>query len=76
MFFLEFDFGSIASNLFGAALNTAIGKDCKGRPQGDYFFGCQVNKLLILLPFTYIEPCDFKILYKKIILNIKMGIPP
>lgn len=37
----QFDFGSLASNLFGAALNTAIGKDCKGRPQGDYFFGCQ-----------------------------------
>ena len=42
-YYLEFDFGSIASNLFGAALNTAIGKDCKGRPQGDYFFGCQVH---------------------------------
>eukprot|EP00088_Acartia_fossae_P065123 TRINITY_DN8021_c0_g1_i1.p1 TRINITY_DN8021_c0_g1~~TRINITY_DN8021_c0_g1_i1.p1 ORF type:complete len:125 (+),score=31.04 TRINITY_DN8021_c0_g1_i1:48-422(+) len=37
----QFDFGSVASNLFGAAVNTAIGRDCKGRPQGDYFFGCQ-----------------------------------
>eukprot|EP00088_Acartia_fossae_P050369 TRINITY_DN5639_c1_g1_i6.p1 TRINITY_DN5639_c1_g1~~TRINITY_DN5639_c1_g1_i6.p1 ORF type:complete len:122 (+),score=21.28 TRINITY_DN5639_c1_g1_i6:39-368(+) len=37
----QFDFGSVLSNTIGAAFNTAIGRDCKGRPQGDYFFGCQ-----------------------------------
>eukprot|EP00091_Calanus_sinicus_P018825 TRINITY_DN4430_c0_g1_i1.p1 TRINITY_DN4430_c0_g1~~TRINITY_DN4430_c0_g1_i1.p1 ORF type:complete len:120 (-),score=16.20 TRINITY_DN4430_c0_g1_i1:70-429(-) len=37
----QFDFGSLLSNGLGAFLNTAIGRDCKGRPQGDYFYGCQ-----------------------------------
>ena len=32
----------VASNLIGAAVSTAFGRDCKGRPQGDYFYGCQV----------------------------------
>ena len=38
-------FGSLsgaASNLVGSAFNTAFGRDCRGRPQGDYFYGCQV----------------------------------
>ena len=34
--------GGAATSLIGSALNTAIGRDCKGRPQGDYFYGCQV----------------------------------
>ena len=38
----EFDLGSILSNVVGSSFNTAFGRDCKGRPQGDYFFGCQV----------------------------------
>merc|ERR1711892_1373118 len=37
----QFDFGSLLTNGLGAALNTAIGRDCKGRAQGDYFYGCQ-----------------------------------
>ena len=41
-FFSEFDFGYLLSNGLAAFLNTAIGRDCKGRPQGDYFYGCQV----------------------------------
>ena len=36
-------FGSILTNGLGAAFNTALGRDCKGRPQGDYFYGCQVR---------------------------------
>ena len=39
--FVEFDFGSLLSNSLGAAFNTAFGRDCRGRPQGDYFYGCQ-----------------------------------
>merc|ERR1711874_102173 len=37
----QFNFGSILTNGLGAAFNTALGRDCKGRPQGDYFYGCQ-----------------------------------
>ena len=37
------DFGSVLTNGIGAAFNTALGRDCKGRPAGDYFFGCQVT---------------------------------
>merc|ERR1712106_400129 len=37
----QFNFGSLLTNGLGAALNTAIGRDCKGRAQGDYFYGCQ-----------------------------------
>merc|ERR1712226_1346305 len=37
----QFDLGSILSNVVGSTFNTAFGRDCKGRPQGDYFFGCQ-----------------------------------
>merc|ERR1712059_173883 len=27
--------------IIGSVFNTAFGRDCRGRPQGDYFFGCQ-----------------------------------
>merc|ERR1711988_1408613 len=37
----QFNFGSLVSNSLGAAFNTAFGRDCRGRPQGDYFYGCQ-----------------------------------
>jgi len=37
----QFNLGSIFTNGIGAAFNTAIGRDCKGRAQGDYFYGCQ-----------------------------------
>merc|ERR1719300_1252530 len=37
----EFNFGSLLTNSVGAAFNTALGRDCKGRPQGSYFYGCQ-----------------------------------
>jgi len=37
----QFDFGALLGNAVGATFNTAFGRDCKGRPQGDYFFGCQ-----------------------------------
>merc|ERR1711915_682530 len=37
----RFDLGSFLTNGLGAAFNTALGRDCKGRPQGDYFYGCQ-----------------------------------
>merc|ERR1711972_307093 len=33
--------GALLGNAVGATFNTAFGRDCKGRPQGDYFFGCQ-----------------------------------
>merc|ERR1712154_548288 len=40
-----FNFGAILGNLVpnavGAAVNTGFGRDCKGRAQGDYFYGCQ-----------------------------------
>jgi hypothetical protein len=39
----EFNFGSLFTNGLGAVFNTAIARDCKGRAQGDYFYGCQVN---------------------------------
>merc|ERR1711909_231058 len=39
----QFNLGSIFTNGIGAAFNTAIGRDCKGRAQGDYFYGCQVK---------------------------------
>merc|ERR1712226_980496 len=37
----QFDLGALFGNAVGATFNTAFGRDCKGRPQGDYFFGCQ-----------------------------------
>merc|ERR1711890_74504 len=37
----QFDFGSLFGNAVSSLFNTAFGRDCKGRPQGDYFFGCQ-----------------------------------
>merc|ERR1712228_649076 len=37
----RFDLGSFLTNSVGAAFNTALGRDCKGRPQGNYFYGCQ-----------------------------------
>merc|ERR1711908_104441 len=37
----QFDFGSLFGNAVSSSFNTAFGRDCKGRPQGDYFFGCQ-----------------------------------
>merc|ERR1712150_269603 len=37
----QIDLGSLLTNGVGAAFNTAFGRDCRGRPQGDYFYGCQ-----------------------------------
>merc|ERR1712130_748415 len=37
----QFDFGSLFGNAVSSSFNTAFGRDYKGRPQGDYFFGCQ-----------------------------------
>merc|ERR1711934_746476 len=37
----QFDLGALLGNAVGATFNSAFGRDCKGRPQGDYFFGCQ-----------------------------------
>ena len=42
-----FDLGGAATNFLGAAVNSIIGRDCKGRPQGDYFYGCQVQHRLL-----------------------------
>ena len=42
----EFDLGALLGNAVGATFNSAFGRDCKGRPQGDYFFGCQVLNVL------------------------------
>ena len=41
----EFNLGSLVTNGLGAAFNTAFGRDCRGRAQGDYFYGCQVRFL-------------------------------
>ena len=40
---LEFDFNSLFANGVGSLFNSAFGRDCKGRPQGDYFYNCQVT---------------------------------
>merc|ERR1711915_977536 len=37
----QFNLGALFANGAGAAFNTAFGRDCRGRPQGDYFYGCQ-----------------------------------
>eukprot|EP00090_Calanus_glacialis_P036654 TRINITY_DN6264_c0_g1_i1.p1 TRINITY_DN6264_c0_g1~~TRINITY_DN6264_c0_g1_i1.p1 ORF type:complete len:107 (-),score=26.43 TRINITY_DN6264_c0_g1_i1:88-408(-) len=37
----QFNFGSLFTNGLGAVFNTAIARDCRGRAQGDYFYGCQ-----------------------------------
>merc|ERR1719414_1347387 len=37
----QLNLGSLFVNGVGAVFNTAIARDCKGRPQGDYFYGCQ-----------------------------------
>merc|ERR1712038_199797 len=37
----QFNLGALFTNSLGAAFNTAFGRDCKGRAQGDYFYGCQ-----------------------------------
>ena len=38
------DVGSIFGSALSSKFNAAFGgnRDCRGRPQGDYFFGCQV----------------------------------
>ena len=41
--FPEFDLGALFGNAVSSSFNTAFGRDCRGRPQGDYFFGCQVE---------------------------------
>jgi len=46
----QFDFGSLFGNAVSSSFNTAFGRDCKGRPQGDYFFGCQVSKQTKVTP--------------------------
>ena len=37
--------GSIFGSALSSKLNAAFGgnRDCRGRPQGGYFFGCQVS---------------------------------
>ena len=45
--FVEFNLGALFTNSLGAAFNTAFGRDCKGRAQGDYFYGCQVRDIII-----------------------------
>ena len=51
----EFDLGALFGNAVGATFNTAFGRDCKGRPQGDYFFGCQVIQYtpIFCVPFYF-----------------------
>ena len=44
-FFVKgFGTGSIFGNAVSTGFSAAFGgnRDCRGRPQGDYFFGCQV----------------------------------
>ena len=38
-----FDFGTFFGNGVSASFHTALGRDCRGRAQGDYFYGCQVH---------------------------------
>ena len=45
--FIEFNLGALFTNSLGAAFNTAFGRDCKGRAQGDYFYGCQVRDIIL-----------------------------
>ena len=45
--FPEFDLGALFGNAVSSSFNTAFGRDCRGRPQGDYFFGCQVKLNLL-----------------------------
>merc|ERR1712226_1618909 len=37
----QFNLGALFGNAVSSTFNTAFGRDCRGRPQGDYFFGCQ-----------------------------------
>merc|ERR1712012_1133950 len=48
----QFDLGALLGNAVGATFDTAFGRDCKGRPQGDYFFGCQVKGKFLFVQFT------------------------
>ena len=41
-----FDFGTFFGNGVSASFHTVLGRDCRGRPQGDYFYGCQVHVAL------------------------------
>ena len=44
----DFDFGTFFGNGVSAGFHTALGRDCMGRAQGDYFYGCQVPNLRLL----------------------------
>ena len=43
--------GSIFGSALSSKFNAAFGgnRDCRGRPQGDYFFGCQVVIIVIII---------------------------
>ena len=50
----DFDFGTFFGNGVSASIHTVLGRDCRGRPQGDYFYGCQVHvRLLLWVSGTY-----------------------
>ena len=44
----DFDFGTFFGNGVSASIHTVLGRDCRGRPQGDYFYGCQVHIGILL----------------------------
>merc|ERR1712127_428583 len=37
----QFDLGALFGTAIGSTFATALGRDCRGRAQGDYFYGCQ-----------------------------------
>ena len=47
----EFNLGALFGNAVSSSFNTMFGRDCRGRPQGDYFYGCQVKNLWKLSQF-------------------------
>ena len=61
----EFDLGAIFGNAIGATFNTAFGRDCKGRPQGDYFFGCQVQNWVIWNNFILVVKVCWPVQHRK-----------
>ena len=61
----EFDLGAIFGNAIGATFNTAFGRDCKGRPQGDYFFGCQVQNWVIWSNFIWVVKVCWPVQHRK-----------
>ena len=69
-YFPVFDFGTFFGNAASAGVHTALGRDCRGRPQGDYFYGCQVMISVFLIIEIVIVTSGHTSLYLHPLVNI------